>query len=135
MVQLEAGDVVLSYDDKRVNTIHDLAYYVRQTKPGTDVTLLTWRGGTSREVIVTIGAVSGADTLLIMTSQQSEPQDFSTIELSLGLVLRALDDSLRLRYDNDESIYGVLFLRREARLFSGSVRYARRRSNFVLVWS
>lgn len=52
---LEAGDVILRFNDKAVAQSSDLPRIVGNTKPGTRVAAQIWRGGASKELFVTVG--------------------------------------------------------------------------------
>jgi len=52
---LEAGDVILRYNDKAVGQSSELPRLVGSTKPGSKATLQVWRNGASKELVVTVG--------------------------------------------------------------------------------
>jgi serine protease Do len=52
---LEAGDVILRFNDKAVAQSSDLPRMVGNTKPGTKATLHIWRNGASKDLSVTVG--------------------------------------------------------------------------------
>ncbi len=52
---LEAGDVILRFNDKAVAQSSDLPRMVGNTKPGTKATLQIWRNGASKDLSVTVG--------------------------------------------------------------------------------
>jgi serine protease Do len=52
---LEAGDVILRFNDKPVGMSSDLPRMVGNTKPGTKASLHIWRGGASKDLAVTVG--------------------------------------------------------------------------------
>jgi serine protease Do len=52
---LEAGDVILRYNDKPVASSSDLPRMVGNTKPGSRATLQVWRGGAGRELSLIVG--------------------------------------------------------------------------------
>ncbi|MGZ8203891.1 MAG: PDZ domain-containing protein, partial [Burkholderiales bacterium] len=51
---IEAGDVILRFDAKPVNSSEDLPRIVGSTKPGSRVTMQIWRNKASRDVQVTV---------------------------------------------------------------------------------
>jgi serine protease Do len=51
---LEAGDVILRFNDKGVAQSSDLPRLVGNTKPGTKAVLQIWRSGASKEVTLTV---------------------------------------------------------------------------------
>lgn len=52
---LEAGDVILKFDGKTINTSADLPRMVGVTKPGTRSTVQVWRKGATREISLVVG--------------------------------------------------------------------------------
>lgn len=54
---LEAGDVILKFDGKPVNSSSDLPRLVGSTKPGTKSTVQVWRKGSTKDIQVVVGEV------------------------------------------------------------------------------
>jgi serine protease Do len=54
---VEAGDVILKFDGKTVNSSSDLPRLVAATRPGSKATMQLWRKGASREVSVVVGEI------------------------------------------------------------------------------
>lgn len=52
---IEAGDVILKFDGKAINSSADLPRQVAATKPGARSVVQIWRRGTTREITVTVG--------------------------------------------------------------------------------
>ncbi len=52
---IEAGDVILKFNDKPVTQSSDLPRQVGNTRPGTRVTVQVWRSGVTKEMTLTIG--------------------------------------------------------------------------------
>ncbi len=52
---LEAGDVILRFNDKPVAQSSDLPRLVGNTKPGSKVSLQVWRAGANKELSLTVG--------------------------------------------------------------------------------
>ncbi|MCX7896598.1 MAG: DegQ family serine endoprotease [Rhodocyclaceae bacterium] len=52
---VEAGDVILRFNEKEILSSSDLPRLVGNTKPGTKARLTVWRQGASRELTVTVG--------------------------------------------------------------------------------
>ncbi len=51
---LEVGDVILKIDGRNVEGSADLSRTIRAVRPGGKVTLSVWRGGKSRDIVVTV---------------------------------------------------------------------------------
>ncbi|MCL2074949.1 MAG: DegQ family serine endoprotease [Betaproteobacteria bacterium] len=52
---IEAGDVILQFDNKIINRSDELPRIIAATKPGSKVKASIWRKGVSREVLLTVG--------------------------------------------------------------------------------
>lgn len=52
---LEAGDVILKFDARPINTSADLPRVVAATKPGTKSVVQVWRKGVTRDIAITVG--------------------------------------------------------------------------------
>lgn len=52
---VEAGDVILKFDGKAINSSADLPRLVAATRPGARSTIQLWRKGTTRDIQVTVG--------------------------------------------------------------------------------
>jgi serine protease Do len=55
---VEAGDVVLRFDGRAIESQSDLPRIVGSTKPGTRVTMNVWRKGTTRDMQVTVAEMA-----------------------------------------------------------------------------
>lgn len=54
---IEAGDIILKFDGKGVETSNDLPRIVGNTKPGSKVPVQIWRKGATREFAVTVAEI------------------------------------------------------------------------------
>jgi serine protease Do len=59
---IEAGDVILRFDGKVVNSSEDLPRIVGATKPGTRVAIQIWRNKAIRDLQVIVGQISDERT-------------------------------------------------------------------------
>ncbi|MBA3033481.1 MAG: DegQ family serine endoprotease [Gammaproteobacteria bacterium] len=55
---LEAGDVILRFNDKPVTQSSDLPRVVGNAKPGSKATMQVWRAGASKELSLTVGEMT-----------------------------------------------------------------------------
>ena len=53
--ELKEGDIILSIDDKKLNTMNDLREYIYTKKPGDSVNLKILRGKINKEITITLG--------------------------------------------------------------------------------
>lgn len=86
---LEAGDIILKFDGKAVNSSQDLPRLVGAAKPGSKAGLQVWRSGAIRELNVVIGEMPDD-----RSAQRGErrSQEKPAAANRLGLVLRDLGE-------------------------------------------
>ncbi len=99
---LQAGDVVISYDNKRVDKMRDLPRLVANTAANSEITLGIWRNESKLEVSAVISKTDAAD------EQAATKVESSHSEELLGLVLSPLNDELRKQYSVKEHTQGVI---------------------------
>lgn len=85
---LEAGDVILKFDGKPINSSADLPRLVGNTRPGTRSLLQVWRKGSAREVAVNIGEMQDEKVVVGRNSRNPKPDEPAANRL--GLVVREL---------------------------------------------
>jgi len=98
---LQTGDVIIEFDNKRVDEMRDLPRLVANTPANSEVTLDIWRN----ESQISVSA------LISKTDEQAEQNpvtDTSKTEDTLGLVLSPLNDELRKQYSVKENTQGVI---------------------------
>ncbi len=83
---LQAGDVVLSVDGRRINDSAELPRVIGEKRPGTQVRMEIWREGRSRNVSATLDELS-AETV---AGTPAAPTQVERIGEKLGLSARAL---------------------------------------------
>jgi serine protease Do len=82
---LQAGDVILSFDGKPVNSASELPRVVAATKPGTGVTMEVWRGGAKRQVKATLAEFPTDEV-----AKQEQSPEMRKSSNKLGLSVREL---------------------------------------------
>ena len=84
---VEAGDIILKFDSKTVNTSSDLPRIVGATRPGSKVSLQVWRKGGGRDLTVTVGEIP-EEKMAQRSSKRAKPAEVAANRL--GLVLSEL---------------------------------------------
>jgi serine protease Do len=84
---VEAGDVILRFDGKVVNSSEDLPRIVGSTKPGNRVTMQVWRSKASRDVQVTVAELQEDRTAQQKRGAKPQPatpgvQGMSVVDLT-----------------------------------------------------
>jgi len=102
---LEPGDVILSFDGKKIERMRDLPRIVAETDIGTTVVVEIFRGGRLSTVEVTLGELEKAE-LVGLVGEQPEG-DAQTLD-RLGFTVDDLDGELAAELDLDETSTGVV---------------------------
>lgn len=100
---LQSGDVILTYNDERVDKMRDLPRLVANTPANDKVNLGIWRNETKRMVSVVI---SKTDESIALASASEEKA--STLENALGLALSEITEELRRKYSVKDKTQGVI---------------------------
>ena len=102
---LEPGDVILSFDGKKIERMRDLPRIVAETDIGTTVVVEIFRGGRLSTVDVTLGELEKAE-LVGLVGEQPEG-DAQTLD-RLGFTVDDLDAELAVELGLDETLTGVV---------------------------
>ncbi|MDF9434844.1 MULTISPECIES: DegQ family serine endoprotease [Chromohalobacter] len=95
---LEAGDVVLSVNDDRVEDSSSLPRLVGRVAPGEDITLTVMRDGERRDLDVTVGSWPDEGKAVTGTSKKDDSQ------VRLGIAISDLDEPMRRQLDVDSGV-------------------------------
>ena len=103
---IEAGDVIIGFDDKPINEMRDLPRLVADTPVGQGADVKVWRNGDIRVFHMTLGRLEEAEEV---TAQANAPSEVPSKKVdALGLSLAALTPALRDRYEIGAEVKGVL---------------------------
>jgi len=103
---LKAGDIVLSFNGKTVESHEDLRMKVARTTPGTKVKLGILRDGKNMTVAVTLGELGGGDSTKSLSGAWSDSSN-----LLSGVEIESLTDETRARYGIPNNVQGVVVTR------------------------
>ncbi len=103
---LRAGDVVLSFDGRRVATMRSLPRLVARTPIGKVVELEVLRDGKTKTLSVKLGRLKERPGKTVLTPQKPRVKPRKT--RVLGLAIAPLTPGLRTRYKIDKNIKGVV---------------------------
>ncbi len=103
--KIEAGDVILSFADKDIDTMRQLPRVVADTAPDQEVSVTVWRKGAQLTLKVTTAELEAYENTASVTVEAEEED--GNID-SLGLSLSALSPELRQRYALEDSVAGVV---------------------------
>ena len=102
---LEPGDVILSFDGKKIERMRDLPRIVAETDIGATVVVEIFRGGRLSTVEVTLGELEKAE-LVGLVGEQPEG-DAQTLD-RLGFTVDDLDVELAAELGLDDTLTGVV---------------------------
>ena len=112
--KIEAGDVILSFNDQAVDEMRELPRIVADTPPLSRVPVQFWRKGTQIELSVMLAELEEYEkTAAVVTDEPGGGTGGAAVE-ALGLRLSSLSDELRQRFDLDESVDGVVVTKVDA---------------------
>lgn len=119
---VEAGDVIIRFDGKRVEKSSDLPRMVGGTKPGVKSAMTVFRRGASRDLTVTVAEIE-ADKTVAKTPEKSPKAAESKMAQSLGLELSDLTDAVKkeLKIKGGVQVTGASGLAARAGLREGDV--------------
>ncbi len=89
---IEAGDVILKFNGRTVNSSEDLPRIVGATRPGTSTTIQVWRNRTIRDITVTVGRMPDERTARAPSQGGEKKPPAAT---HYGLTLSDLSDAQR----------------------------------------
>lgn len=101
---IEAGDVIVRFDDQPVEKMRDLPRIVADTPVGKEVDVVVLRDGDEKTYQVTLGRLEEADGQAEAKAEPKAPAENET----LGLSLSSLNDVLRQQYNVEDGLDGVL---------------------------
>jgi serine protease Do len=99
---LQAGDVIINYDEKRVEEMRDLPRLVANTATNSKIKLGIWRNESRLDVSVIISESEEQEIQVEAESDTAKSED------TLGLALSPLNDELRKQYSVKEDTQGVI---------------------------
>src|SRR5690606_27679871 len=106
--QIEPGDVILEFDNKKIDRMRGLPRIVAETQIGKEVEVDIWRRGERQTVKVTLGELPEEDELAALTEEGADTTS-AQIE-SLGVTVATITDELRMQYELAEDASGVVIL-------------------------
>ena len=105
---LEPGDTIISFDDKKIDSVKDLPRIVAETPVDKKVSVNIIREGKKMSIDVTLGELEQAEQSGILKSGSSV--DEPTVVGSLGIALADINPNIIDKYDLDEDESGVIIV-------------------------
>ncbi|MBI1216170.1 MAG: Do family serine endopeptidase [Alphaproteobacteria bacterium] len=109
---LKSGDVILTFNGRDIEEMHQLPRIVAGAEVGKPSTLTVWRDGAKKDFTVTLGQLETAEAKGLLkdnapTDEGAPAQDATKVD-DLGLSLSVLDGAARKAYDVPASVKGVV---------------------------
>ena len=89
---LEAGDVILSFNERAIDKSSDLPRIVGDTRPGTKAPIQVWRKGAQKDLMITVVDLEPAEKT---TAKKTDADGAVASSNSLGVVAVDLSDAKR----------------------------------------
>ncbi len=105
--EVEAGDVILTFDGKSVKQMRQLPRMVADTEIGRRVKMEVWRKGAIKELWVTLGELEEAERVADLGGGDEGVEGDEDTE-ALGMTLARITPELRERYDLGGDQEGVV---------------------------
>ncbi|MEL6220705.1 MAG: PDZ domain-containing protein, partial [Pseudomonadota bacterium] len=106
---IQAGDVILQFDGREVETMRDLPRMVAETPVGKTVRVLLFRKGKTQTVRVKLGRLEGQEAVAAIDPETvTEPAPEPTELDAVGLSLAPITDAGRAEHSLGEAVTGVL---------------------------
>jgi serine protease Do len=107
---IKAGDIILMFNNQKVETMRRLPRIVAETPIGIDVPVILWRAGKKNKVMVKIGELKEdlvASKKVSKNNQKKKENKIVKID-NLGLALSSLNAKLKKKFSIDDKIKGVV---------------------------
>ncbi|MGH8553140.1 MAG: PDZ domain-containing protein, partial [Methylococcales bacterium] len=96
---LEVGDVITSFDAKKIESPKDLARIVASAKPNREYSVGIWRNGENRNLTVVTALIPEPNPQASLN-----PKSFQHDDFEFGLALAPLTDSRRRKFEVDDEV-------------------------------
>ena len=104
---IKAGDLILTFDQKRLNEMRELPRIVAKTEPGRTVKVRVWRKGKKLNLDIKVGELK-EERGQIADKGSGKEEDVAKVIKALGLTVSTINDARRKRYKLDDKASGVL---------------------------
>jgi serine protease Do len=107
--KIEPGDVILTFDGKKVAEMRDLPRIVAETEIGKPVKVEVWRKNKRKVIDVVVGELEEERPVLASTGPKGQAVEPEEAEIeSLGVSVTAITDEMREQFKVPDDVRGVL---------------------------
>lgn len=111
---IRQGDVILTFDGRKVAEMRRLPRMVAETGIGKAVEVVVWRNKSERvELSIELGELPDDEQMAALSPEEPEPGDAGSVQ-ELGLTLSSITPEIRQQYALDEDLEGVVVTEVEA---------------------
>jgi serine protease Do len=109
---VKQGDVILKYNGRDIDHLHDLPRLVAETSAGSTVPMTVWRNGHDEQLQAAVGQMPNSEQVASNDPGNDQGQQQATPERSsaLGLQLGRLDDRARQQLGLKKEVKGVVVM-------------------------
>ena len=105
---IEAGDVVVEFNNRAVNSMRDLPKIVAETEIGKKVPVKLLRKGQEVMVMAEVGRLEDGEKIAAATPGTAPAPAAPAVVTMLGMTLSSMTDELRAKYGVDAEIKGAV---------------------------
>lgn len=108
--QIQAGDVILEFDGKRVDRMRSLPRLVAETSIGKEVDVKLWRRGEEQDLKVVLGELPEDEELAELGQPQTDaPSGTASAQVEpLGITIGAISPELKTQFSLRDDVKGVV---------------------------
>ncbi len=107
--KIEAGDVILEFDGKKIDHMRGLPRIVAETPIGEAAKVVIWRHGEKKTLDVNLGELPEEEELAALTESEADTSNPAEIA-PLGITVATITAELRTRFQLAEDIKGVVIM-------------------------
>jgi serine protease Do len=105
---IEAGDVVIMFNNKPINEMKDLPKIVAETEIGTKVPVKVFRKGKEIELMAEVGRLEDGEKVVAQQDKVPVTPAAPAVTTVLGMTVTSMTDDLKQKYAIDDDIKGAV---------------------------
>ena len=111
--KIKSGDVILTFDGKKVEQMRDLPRIVAETPVEKEVEVVVLRKGKELTLGVSVGRLEDGEKQIAANKKKDDEKDAPKIKTALGMTLGDITDELREAEKIEDDVKGVYILKIE----------------------
>jgi len=106
--KIKPGDIVLSFNGKKIGKMKELPRIVAETEVGSKVSVEVWREGSLKKLTVVLGELEIAE--ITGKAPNDKANNFSRILSELGVTISSMTSEIASQFDIDENLGKVVII-------------------------